>query len=79
MTSALLSAAQVLNDDTVTPGLLGLGVVASLGVATWLLIRSLNRQLKKINFDDGSQPAKPAKPDGQEAEHADTNPPVPPG
>jgi hypothetical protein len=54
------SVAKELNDDTVTPGLLGLGVVAALGVATWLLIRSMNRQLRKIDFDEGDPADRPA-------------------
>jgi hypothetical protein len=54
------SFAKELNDDTVSPGLLGLGVVAALGVATWLLIRSMNRQLRKIHFDEGDPAERPA-------------------
>jgi hypothetical protein len=37
-------------DSQVTPGVLGFLVVAALGVATWLLIRSMRRQLHKIDF-----------------------------
>ena len=32
--------------------MLGFLVVAALGVATWLLIRSMNRQLHKIDFSE---------------------------
>ena len=39
-------------DDRVTPGVLGFIVVALLGVATWLLIRSMNRQLRKVDFPE---------------------------
>jgi len=39
-------------DSKVTPGLLGFVVVALLGVATYLLIRSMNRQLKRIDLPD---------------------------
>jgi len=60
------SAAQELNDDTVTPGLLGLGVVAGLAVATWLLIRSMNRHLRKIDFDDSSRAGKPSDEGGDQ-------------
>jgi hypothetical protein len=69
MAFVVASAAKELNDDTVSPGLLGLAVVAALGVATWLLIRSMNRQLRKIDFDEGGparNPAdRPADPAGQ--------------
>lgn len=37
-----------LNDDTVSPGFLGFGVFLALGAATFLLIRSMNKQMKKI-------------------------------
>lgn len=42
-------------DDRVTPGVLGFIVVALLGVATWLLIRSMNRQLRKVDFPEREQ------------------------
>jgi len=38
----------------VNPGLLGFVVVALLGVATWLLIRSMQRHLRKVDFDEGA-------------------------
>ncbi|MFB4312990.1 hypothetical protein [Actinomadura sp. 21ATH] len=37
-----------LNDDTVTPGFLGFGVFIALAVATYFLIRSMNKQMRKI-------------------------------
>jgi hypothetical protein len=37
-----------LNDDTVTPGFLGFGVVIALGVALFFLLRSMNRQISRI-------------------------------
>ncbi|MDL4772276.1 MULTISPECIES: hypothetical protein [Thermomonosporaceae] len=37
-----------LNDDTVSPGFLGFGVFVALAVATVLLVRSMNKQMKKI-------------------------------
>ncbi|WP_242900948.1 hypothetical protein [Actinomadura terrae] len=37
-----------LNDDTVSPGFLGFGVFLALAVATVFLVRSMNKQMKKI-------------------------------
>ncbi|WP_067896414.1 hypothetical protein [Actinomadura chibensis] len=37
-----------LNDDTVSPGLLGFGVFVVLVIATVFLFRSMGKQLKKI-------------------------------
>jgi hypothetical protein len=57
MTSALLTAVPA--DNTVSPGVLGFVVVALLGVATWLLVRSMRRQLKKIDIPEGGTPTRP--------------------
>ncbi|WUH97498.1 hypothetical protein OHR68_28765 [Spirillospora sp. NBC_00431] len=40
--------AMPLNDDTVSPGVLGFAVFLGLVVATVFLIRSMNKQMKKI-------------------------------
>ena len=62
MTTSLGAAllAITANDDSrVSPGVLGFIVVAILGVATWLLIRSMGRQLKKIDLPDEGVPTDP--------------------
>jgi hypothetical protein len=38
------------DDNKVTPGLLGFVVFAALGVATWFLAKSMNSRFKKIDF-----------------------------
>jgi hypothetical protein len=48
--------------NTVNPGLLGFVVVALLGVATWLLIRSMQKHLRKVDFDEGAQSPDEAEP-----------------
>jgi hypothetical protein len=40
------------DESKVTPGLLGFVVIAVLGVATYLLIRSMNRQIRNIDLPD---------------------------
>jgi hypothetical protein len=40
------------DESKVTPGLLGFVVIALLGVATYLLIRSMNRQIRNIDLPD---------------------------
>ena len=54
--------------NKVNPGLLGFVVVALLGVATWLLIRSMQRHLRKVDFDEGAE-----SPDQVEPEARDTD------
>lgn len=43
-------AAEALDESKVTPGLLGFVVFAALGVATWFLAKSMNKQFKRVNF-----------------------------
>jgi hypothetical protein len=62
MTVDLLRAVPA--DNTVSPGVLGFVVVALLGVATWLLVRSMRRQLKKIDIPEGGTPTRPDDDDG---------------
>ena len=51
----LLDVVFAYDKTKVNPGLLGFVVVALLGVATWLLIRSMQRHLRKVDFDEGAQ------------------------
>ena len=41
--------------DTVTPGLLGFTVFALLGLALFLLIRSMNKHLRRVNVPDDAR------------------------
>jgi hypothetical protein len=64
LTLTLGSSVRAVEESNVNPGLLGFVVVALLGVATWLLIRSMNRQIKKIDLPDDA-PEEPTR-DGSE-------------
>jgi hypothetical protein len=59
MTPAAAQQFVAVTDDQVTPGLLGFAVVVLLGLATWFLMRSMNNQLKKVNFEETKPEAKP--------------------
>ena len=52
MTGTVLagSVVRAIQDNKVSPGVLGFLVVAALGVATWFLIRSMTHQIHKIDF-----------------------------
>ena len=52
--------------NNVTPGVLGFLVVAAMGVALVFLLRSMNKQFRKITPDAGTKPG-PAETTGQEA------------
>jgi hypothetical protein len=56
-----------IDDSDVSPGVLGFLVVAALGVATWLLLRSMRRQMKKVDFDEHAADPPPAQPLGDAA------------
>ena len=52
MSHALPVALLAVDPNAVGPGLGAFLVVAGIGFATYLLIRSMNKQLKKIDFDE---------------------------
>ena len=52
----VLLVVRAVDDTEVSPGVIGFVVVALLGVATWLLIRSMLRQFKKIDLPDDDEP-----------------------
>ncbi len=44
------------NPNHVGPGAVAFWIVIALGVGLFLLIRSMGRQMRRIDFDDGSGP-----------------------
>jgi hypothetical protein len=64
---AVLAKAKA-NDNEVTPGVLGFLVVAGMGVALYFLLKSMNRQLRKI------PPPPPDPEDGETSEAAPLSP-----
>ncbi|WP_190131911.1 hypothetical protein [Streptomyces mashuensis] len=55
--SALLPLAADLDQNKVTPGVLGFIVFAVIGGAVWLLMKSMNRHMKRVNFEEAPEPA----------------------
>ena len=53
--------------EQVTPGVLGFLVVAALGMATWLLLRSMTRHLGRVRVPpaDDMAPGDQSEPDPQ--------------
>lgn len=53
-----------LDDNKVTPGVLGFIVFAVLGIGTWWLLKAMNRSLKRVDFVEepaaGDDAAKPS-------------------
>ncbi|MEU6081423.1 hypothetical protein [Streptomyces sp. NPDC047108] len=48
----LVPLAKELDENKVTPGVLGFIVFALLGGAVWLLMKSMNKQFQKIDFEE---------------------------
>ena len=67
LTAAVVHGPTVLAVDPakVKPGWLALVIILLLGLAIYLLWRSMNRQLKKVNFDDGGSQRRGAKRSGR--------------
>ena len=72
VTARLLLAVE---DSRVTPGVLGFLVVALLGVATYLLIRSMNRQIRRIDLPEETvEPARDPDPGPEQGSTGDSAP-----
>ena len=56
LAQAMATRLAAVDPEDVKPGGLALVIVLLMGLATFLLWRSMNRQLKKVDFDDGSRP-----------------------
>ncbi|NDZ82943.1 hypothetical protein G3I19_31340 [Streptomyces sp. SID10853] len=55
------------DDNKVTPGLLGFLVFAALAVGVWLLMKSMSRHMGRVAFKETPEPqAEPAGPAGTE-------------
>lgn len=48
----LVPLAKEVDDNKVTPGVLGFIVFAALAVAVWFLMKSMNRHMGKVDFEE---------------------------
>lgn len=71
MSDAVAVSFLAVDPNEVGPGLLGFLVVAGIGVATYFLIRSMNKQFKKIDFEEKP----PDQPKKDAAKGSDTRKP----
>jgi hypothetical protein len=58
----LVSLAEV-NQDKVTPGLLGFVIFAAIAFGLWMLMKNMGKQMKKIDFEEPVPPAVPQPTD----------------
>jgi hypothetical protein len=58
--------AKELDEDKVTPGVLGFIVFAALAVGVWFLMKSMNRHMGRVSFEEAPDPkAEPAAREGE--------------
>ncbi|WP_340558460.1 hypothetical protein [Streptomyces sp. GSL17-111] len=54
----LVTLAQELDENKVTPGVLGFIVFAVMGLGVWFLMKSLNRHMGRVDFPEETEPKK---------------------
>jgi len=64
----LVSLAEV-NQDKVTPGLLGFVVFAVLAFGLWMLMKNMGKQMKKIDFEEQPERGAPERPTSDPGTH----------
>jgi hypothetical protein len=57
----LVSLADKVDDNKVTPGVLGFLVFAALAVGVWFLMKSMNRHMGRIDFEEAPDPTAKTK------------------
>ncbi|MFJ9056523.1 hypothetical protein [Streptomyces sp. NPDC102409] len=62
LTQLVPLAADELDKNKVTPGVLGFLVFAALAVGVWFLMKSMNRHMGRVDFEEAPDPA--AEPEG---------------
>ncbi len=60
--------AKELDEDKVTPGVLGFLVFAALAVGVWFLMKSMNRHMGRVDFKESPDPEAPASPTSPKGE-----------
>lgn len=66
----VLPLAKDLDENKVTPGVLGFIVFAVMGVVVWMLMKSMHRHMQKVDFEEEplGAPGTPTAPGGAPAE-----------
>lgn len=68
----LVPLAKEIDNDKVTPGVLGFIVFAALAVGVWLLMKSMNRHMGKVDFEEAPDPGASASPSASASASAST-------
>lgn len=71
----LLPLAKEVDDDKVTPGVLGFIVFAVMAVAVWGLMKSMNKHMRKVDFKESEESGEPGEA-GESTEPAKSTEPA---
>ncbi|MYW64797.1 hypothetical protein GTY65_12080 [Streptomyces sp. SID8379] len=63
----LVPLAAEVDEDKVTPGVLGFIVFAVMALAVWGLMKSMNKHMRKVDFKDKSSDQAASEPAGDDA------------
>ncbi|MEU3463719.1 hypothetical protein ABZ721_27690 [Streptomyces sp. NPDC006733] len=55
-------AAQELDNNKVTPGLIGFVIFAAIALSLWALMKNMGKQFRKIDFEEAPDPAGASAP-----------------
>ncbi|MFE0252060.1 hypothetical protein [Streptomyces sp. NPDC059010] len=66
----LATLAKEVDEDKVTPGVLGFIVFAVMAVAVWGLMKSMSRHMNKVDFKEAPDPESGASDEGADATSA---------
>ncbi|OUD03465.1 hypothetical protein [Streptomyces swartbergensis] len=70
----LVTFAQEVDEDKVTPGVLGFIVFAAMALAVWALMKSMSRHMNKVDFTQAPDPkAEQGEPEGSAESAAGTD------
>lgn len=61
----LVPLAKEVDDDKVTPGVLGFIVFAVMAVAVWGLMKSMNKHMRKVDFKEPAEAASSSAAEGK--------------
>ncbi|MFE1959963.1 hypothetical protein [Streptomyces sp. NPDC059479] len=74
----MLPLAKELDENKVTPGVLGFIVFAVMAGGVWLLMKSMNRHMSMVNFEETPKPEETSKPEKTPATTSTSTSPKPP-
>ncbi|SPF02231.1 hypothetical protein [Streptomyces sp. MA5143a] len=74
VTTHVLPLAKELDKDKVTPGVLGFIVFAVMALAVWGLMKSMNKHMGKVDFEETPDPAASGKGAGTSPASGSTSP-----